>query len=164
MFIIHLLVIVAWASSQMRCFVGCACTGNVFPASDFKRNSGKKLLVSDPDMQHGTCVMHGGIVNPRWRGKCSQRMRNPQFYVSGKKPIASLEYRQSWYWQWKRRFISSLRAWAQFIYICIYMYIYIYILRSRVDGFNLGYGRRRYVCNTTYVTSFLMTWDSSHGA
>ena len=36
-------------------------------------------------------VMHVGIANPRWRGKCSRhfrRMRNPQFYVSGKRPIA----------------------------------------------------------------------------
>ena len=32
-------------------------------------------------------VMHVGIDNPRWRGKCprhSWRMRNPQFCVSGK--------------------------------------------------------------------------------
>ena len=34
--------------------------------------------------------MHVGIANPRWRGKRSRhsrRMRNPQFYVSGKRPI-----------------------------------------------------------------------------
>ena len=34
--------------------------------------------------------MHVGIANPRWRGKRSrhfQRIRNPQFYVSGKRPI-----------------------------------------------------------------------------
>ena len=32
-----------------------------------------------------------GIANPRWRGKrsrYSRRMRNPQFYVSGKRPMA----------------------------------------------------------------------------
>ena len=37
--------------------------------------------------------MHVGIVNPRWRGKCSwhsRRMRNPQFYVSGKRPMLKL--------------------------------------------------------------------------
>ena len=50
----------------------------------------RKLLVSMP---HGTCatpVMHVGIANPWWRGKRSRhswRMRNPQFYVSGKRPI-----------------------------------------------------------------------------
>ena len=34
--------------------------------------------------------MHVGITNPRWRGKRyrhSRRMRNPQFYVSGKRPM-----------------------------------------------------------------------------
>ena len=56
--------------------------------------------VSDPDMHHGTCVMHvpwwmpGSLISSflwiRWREKCSQhywRMRNPQCYVSGKRPI-----------------------------------------------------------------------------
>ena len=56
--------------------------------------------VSDPDMHHGTCVTHvpwcmpgsltSGFLGSRWRGKRSrhsQRMRNPQFYVSGKRPI-----------------------------------------------------------------------------
>ena len=32
-------------------------------------------------------VMHVGIANPRWPGKRSRRMRNPRFYVSGKRPI-----------------------------------------------------------------------------
>ena len=34
--------------------------------------------------------MHVGFANPRWRGKRSRhsrRMRNPQFYVSGKRPF-----------------------------------------------------------------------------
>ena len=56
--------------------------------------------VSDPDMHHGTCVTHvpwcmwGSLTNgflwSRWQGKRSRhswRMHNPQFYVSGKKPI-----------------------------------------------------------------------------
>ena len=33
--------------------------------------------------------MYAGIANPRWREKCSRlsrRMRNPYFYVSGKRP------------------------------------------------------------------------------
>ena len=55
---------------------------------------------SDPDMHHGTCVTHvpwcmpGSLTNDRlwrrWRGKHfrdSRRMRNPQFYVSGKRPM-----------------------------------------------------------------------------
>ena len=57
--------------------------------------------VSDPDMYHGTCVTHvpwcmpgsltSGFLWSRWRGKhCrhSRRMRDPQSYVSGKRPIA----------------------------------------------------------------------------
>ena len=51
--------------------------------------------VSDLDMHHGTCVT-GSLTSSflwiRWRGKRSwhsRRMRNPQFYVSGKRPIGS---------------------------------------------------------------------------
>ena len=56
--------------------------------------------LSDPDMYHGTCVtsvawcMSGSLPSSclwsRWRGKLSRysrRMRNPQFYVSGKRPM-----------------------------------------------------------------------------
>ena len=62
--------------------------GNVFPAT--------------PDMHHGTCVTHlpwcmlGSITSSflcsRWRVKRSRhsrRMRNPQFYVSGRRPMIS---------------------------------------------------------------------------
>ena len=56
--------------------------------------------VSDYGMHHGTCVAHvpwcmkGSLTSvflwSRWRGKRSRhsrRMRKPQFYVSGKRPI-----------------------------------------------------------------------------
>ena len=56
--------------------------------------------VSDPDMHHGTCLTHepwcmrgsltSGFLWSRWRGKRfrhSRCMRNPQFYVSGKRPM-----------------------------------------------------------------------------
>ena len=56
---------------------------------------------TDPGMHHGTCVTHvpwcmpgsltSGFIWSRWRGKRSRhyrRMHNPQFYVSGKRPIA----------------------------------------------------------------------------
>ena len=62
-------------------------------------------LVSDSGMYHGTCVTHvpwcmpGSLTNSsiwsRWRGKRSRhswRMRNPQFSVSGKRPIAWIGY------------------------------------------------------------------------
>ena len=54
--------------------------------------------VSDPDTHYGTCATHvpwcmlgsltSGFLWSRWRGKRSRRMRNPQFYVSGKRPMA----------------------------------------------------------------------------
>ena len=60
-------------------------------------------LVSDPDMHHGTCLTHvpwcmpgsltSGSLWNRWRRKRSrhsQRMRNPQFCVSGKRPMGYL--------------------------------------------------------------------------
>ena len=56
--------------------------------------------VSDPDMQHGTCVTHvpwcmpgsltSGFLWSWWQGKRSRhsrRMRSPKFYVSGKRPM-----------------------------------------------------------------------------
>ena len=56
----------------------------------------RKPLVSDPGMHHGTCVTHvpwcmSGSLNCDGGGKRSRhsrRMRNPQFYVSGKRPMA----------------------------------------------------------------------------
>ena len=54
--------------------------------------------VSDPDMHHGTCVTHvlwcmpgsltSGSLRSQRREKRSWRMRNPQLYVSGKRPIS----------------------------------------------------------------------------
>ena len=62
------------------------------------------LPVSDPDMHHGTCVTHvpwcipgsltSGLLWSRWMGKRSRhsrRMRNSQFYVSGKRPILKVD-------------------------------------------------------------------------
>ena len=52
-------------------------------------------LISYPGMHHARDVMHVGIANPRWRGKRSRHsrcMRNPQFYVSGKRPNGLWKY------------------------------------------------------------------------
>ena len=56
-------------------------------------------MVSNTDKHHGTCVTHvpwcmlgsliSGLLWSRWRRKRSRhsrRMRNPQFYVAGKRP------------------------------------------------------------------------------
>ena len=87
---------VPWASCQICKIVGCACAGNA-------GNFSPPQLVSDPDMHHGTCLtrvswcMPGSLISgflwSQWRGKRSRhsrRMRNQQFYVSGKRPIVSL--------------------------------------------------------------------------
>ena len=93
-------VTISWASYKIDKIVGCACAGNagnVFPPP----------RVGDPSMHHGTYVKHApwcmpgrltsGLFCSRWRGKRSRhsrRMRNPQFYVPGKRPIITpLEYR-----------------------------------------------------------------------
>ena len=56
----------------------------------------RKPLVSDPDMHHGTYVTHvpwcmsGSLLEVAGkRSQHSRRMRNQQFYVSGKRPIAA---------------------------------------------------------------------------
>ena len=82
-----------WASYQLRKIAGCACAGNagnVYPPP----------RISDPDMHHGTCVTHvpwcmpgsltRGFYWSWWWGKRSRhsrRMHNPQFYISGKRPV-----------------------------------------------------------------------------
>ena len=84
---------VQWASYEIRKIAGCACAGNA-------GNISPPPPVNDPYMHHGTCVTHvpwcmlrsltSGFLWSRWRGKrCrySRRMRNPQFYLSGKRPI-----------------------------------------------------------------------------
>ena len=65
--------------------------------------------VCDLGMHHGTCVTHvpwcmsgsqtSGFLWSRWRAKRSRHsrcMRNPQFYVSGKRPIARTLYWSSY--------------------------------------------------------------------
>ena len=84
-----------WASCQIRKIASCVCPGNAGTFSSPPR-------VSNPDMHHGTCVTHvlwcmpgsliitSGFNWSQWRGKRyrhSRRMRNPQFYVSGKKSM-----------------------------------------------------------------------------
>ena len=82
------------ASCQIRKIVGCACAGNAGNVSPPPR-------VSDPDMHHGTCVTYVLWCMPGWltigflwnwwwgkRSRYSWRMRNPQFYLSGKRIIS----------------------------------------------------------------------------
>ena len=70
-----------------------------FPRHQLQR----KPLVSNPGMHHGTCVTHvpwcmSGSLTCGGRGKRSRhsrRMRNPQFYVSGKRPIKTIRFAQN---------------------------------------------------------------------
>ena len=86
-------VSITWSSYQMRKIAGAHAPGMPGMFSP-------PLRVSYPDMHHGTCVAHvpwcmsglptSGFLCSRWLGKCSwhsRRMRNPQFYVSGKRTI-----------------------------------------------------------------------------
>ena len=83
-----------WASYQIRKIAGCVPG---MPGTFSSQPS-----VSNPDLHHGTCVTHAswcmpgsltsGFLWSRWRGKRSRhsrRMRNPKFYVSGKRHMVN---------------------------------------------------------------------------
>ena len=83
-----------WASCQIRKIAGAHAPGMPGTFSPPPR-------VSNPDMHHGTCVTHvpwcmpGSLTRVSFeygvegkRSRYSRRMRNPQFCVSGKRPIA----------------------------------------------------------------------------
>ena len=88
-----------WASCQIRKIADAHAPGMPGTFSPSPQES-------DPDMHHGTCVTHvpwcmpGSLYSSflwnRRRGKRFQhspRMRNPYFYVSGKRPIARTLWR-----------------------------------------------------------------------
>ena len=58
----------------------------------------RKPLASDPSMHHGTCVMHvpwcmSGLLTRGGRENVPGRMRIPQFYISGTRPMmANVHY------------------------------------------------------------------------
>ena len=97
--------------------------------------------VSDPDTHHGPCVMHvpwctpgsliSGFLWSRWWGKRSRhcpRMRNPQFCVSGKRPMCTcwlmtfltadsctpMEYVCGYTWHWTKPNWKGL-IWTHFL-------------------------------------------------
>ena len=69
----------------------------------FPRHRKRKPLVSSLGMHHDTCVTPvpwcmSGSLTGGWRGKRTRhpwRMRNPQFYLSGKRPMSGI-----WYTTW----------------------------------------------------------------
>ena len=97
MIIFYKINLTPWASYQIRKIAGAHAPGMPGTFSPSQQ-------VSDPDMHHGTCVTHvpwcmpgsltSGFLWNRRRGKKrsrhSRRMRNLQFYVSGKRPIVGM--------------------------------------------------------------------------
>ena len=67
--------------------------GNVFPATDSVKTASHRPRYASRHVRDERAMMHIGIANSRKRGKYNQyspRMRNSQFYVSGKRPIVSI--------------------------------------------------------------------------
>ena len=115
-----------WASCQIRKIAGAHAPGMPGTFSPSPQ-------VSDPDMHHGTCVTHvpwcmpgsptSGFIWNRRRGETipafPARMRNLQFYVSGKRPMMWWErwLSTSWIfhllWVWGNR--SFHNEWMLFV-------------------------------------------------
>ena len=85
------------------------------PPSTSKENDSKRSRHAFRHMRHARAVMHVGITNPRWRGKRSRhsrRMRNPQFYVSDKRPMGV--------WHTEKLTMGYLLLVTQVSYKCLY--------------------------------------------
>ena len=88
---IYAIITYPWTSYLIYKLAGCACAGNA--GNGFLRlRLQRKLLASEPDMHHGTCVTHvpwcmSGSLTRGGGGKHSRRMHNPLFHVSGKRPM-----------------------------------------------------------------------------
>ena len=64
--------------------------GSFSPPPTSKDTASWRSQHASRHVRYARAVMHVGIANPRWRGKRSRhswRMHNPQFYVSGKRPM-----------------------------------------------------------------------------
>ena len=60
----------------------------LYPPPTSKESASLRSRHASRHLRHVRAMMHVGIANPRWRGKRSRhsrRMRNPQFFVSGKR-------------------------------------------------------------------------------
>ena len=64
--------------------------GTFSPSPTSKETAYERSRRASRHVRHARAMMGVKIAHPRWRGKSSQYsrgMRNPQFYVSGKRPI-----------------------------------------------------------------------------
>ena len=69
--------------------------GTFLPPPTSKEIASQRPRHASRRVRHARAVMHVGIANPRWRGKRSRHsrcMRNPKFYVSVKRPIATFSF------------------------------------------------------------------------
>ena len=92
-------------------------------------------------VRYARAVMHVGIPKPRWRGKrCrhSWRMRNPQFEISGKKPITPRNKKHEN--QHTNRLHNSCVI--LLMYVCISLYVYM--RRYFDNAHNIKYIHHRY--------------------
>ena len=74
----------------MRVAHATGMPGTLSPPLTSKETASSRSRHAPRHMRHARGVMHVGIANPQRRGKRSRhsrRMRSPQFYVSGKRPI-----------------------------------------------------------------------------
>ena len=87
--------------------------------------------VSDPDTHHGTCVTHVlwcmpgsltcGFLWSRWQGKRSRhsrRTRNPQFYISGRRPIGERDHWRTYTPQIRQNCTHIRRSNGEFWWKC----------------------------------------------
>ena len=80
------------------------------PPPTSKETASERSRHASRHVRHARAVMHVGIANPRWRGKRSwhsRRMRNPQFYVSGKRPFRSLKFNIANETSWRIKSINQ---------------------------------------------------------
>ena len=89
-----------WASCQIHKIAGCACPGNA--GNVFPRHRG---LAIPTCVTHVPWCMSGSLTSvfllksvAGERSRHSQRMRNPQFYISGKRPIVPVSIYDIWVW------------------------------------------------------------------
>ena len=61
--------------------------GAFSPPPTPRETANKQPRHASRHVRDACAVMHVGIATRRWREKRSRRMRNPQFYVSGKRPV-----------------------------------------------------------------------------
>ena len=105
----------------------------------------RKPLVSDPSMHYGTCVTHGPwFMSREKRSGHSLQMRNPQFYVFGKRPIGSVTklWEQGIVYRIYRRYPVRCEHIYQLVTTskwCYYIWDQIKIVNPILDVMTIGF-------------------------